>query len=137
MVIDAEVVVTGSFGFTVAADRESVENLLIIHAPTLAARYGENWQAHAAHSVRYSAATTLSCGSEPPGGGKGSRCEATPEGCTRGVHSLLVAACAGWRGVNEADGPFPRRRARSPTARGSRVGTLILRGTSRSLHLRA
>jgi len=58
MVIDAEVVLTGSFGFTVAADRESVENLLIIHAPTLAARYGENWQAHAAHSVRYSAATT-------------------------------------------------------------------------------
>jgi phosphatidylserine/phosphatidylglycerophosphate/cardiolipin synthase-like enzyme len=57
MVIDAEVVLTGSFGFTVAADRESVDNLLIIHAPTLAARYGENWQAHAAHSVRYSAAT--------------------------------------------------------------------------------
>ena len=57
MVIDAEVVLTGSFGFTVAADRESVENLLIIHAPTLAARYGENWQAHAAHSVRYSSAS--------------------------------------------------------------------------------
>ena len=53
MVIDTEVVLTGSFGFTVAADRESAENLLIIHAPTLAARYGENWQAHAAHSVRY------------------------------------------------------------------------------------
>ena len=57
MVIDAEVVLTGSFGFTVAADRESVENLLIIHAPTLAARYGENWQAHAAHSVRYTSTT--------------------------------------------------------------------------------
>ena len=56
MVIDAEVVLTGSFGFTVA-DRESAENLLIIHAPTLAARYGENWQAHAAHSVRYTATT--------------------------------------------------------------------------------
>ena len=56
MVIDAEVVLTGSFAFTVAADRESVENLLVIHAPTLAARYGESWQAHAAHSVRYSAA---------------------------------------------------------------------------------
>jgi phosphatidylserine/phosphatidylglycerophosphate/cardiolipin synthase-like enzyme len=53
MVIDAEVVLTGSFGFTVAADRESAENLLVIHAPTLAARYGENWQAHAAHSTRY------------------------------------------------------------------------------------
>jgi phosphatidylserine/phosphatidylglycerophosphate/cardiolipin synthase-like enzyme len=57
MVIDAEVVLTGSFGFTVAADRESAENLLVIHAPTLAARYGENWQIHAAHSTRYT--TTL------------------------------------------------------------------------------
>jgi len=58
MVIDAEVVLTGSFGFTVAADRESAENLLVIHAPALAARYGENWQAHAAHSVRYTTTTT-------------------------------------------------------------------------------
>ncbi len=57
MVIDKEVVLTGSFGFTVVADRESAENLLIIHAPTLAARYGENWQAHAAHSVRYTSTT--------------------------------------------------------------------------------
>ena len=53
MVIDSEVVLTGGFGFTAAADRESVENLLIIHAPALAARYTENWQAHAAHSVRH------------------------------------------------------------------------------------
>jgi len=53
MVIDAEVVLTGSFGFTVAADQESADNLLVIHSPALAARYGENWQAHAAHSTRY------------------------------------------------------------------------------------
>lgn len=53
MVIDAEVVVTGSSAFTVAADRESAEDLLIIHSPGLAARYGENWQVHAAHSVRH------------------------------------------------------------------------------------
>ena len=55
MVIDAEVVVTGSSGFTVAADRESADNLLVIHSPALAARYGENWQVHAAHSIRYTA----------------------------------------------------------------------------------
>ena len=57
MVIDSEVVLTGSFGYTAAADRESVENLLVIHAPGLAARYGENWQVHAAHSTRYSASS--------------------------------------------------------------------------------
>ena len=56
MVIDTEVVLTGSFGYTVAAERENVENLLVIHAPALAARYGEDWQVHAAHSVRYAAA---------------------------------------------------------------------------------
>ena len=55
MVIDAEVVVTGSSGFTVVADRESADNLLVIHSPVLAARYGENWQVHAAHSIRYTA----------------------------------------------------------------------------------
>jgi hypothetical protein len=27
----------------------------VIHAPALATRYGETWQAHAAHSVRYAA----------------------------------------------------------------------------------
>jgi phosphatidylserine/phosphatidylglycerophosphate/cardiolipin synthase-like enzyme len=53
MVIDAEVVVIGSSGFTVAADRESADNLLVIHSTALAARYGENWQVHAAHSVRH------------------------------------------------------------------------------------
>lgn len=54
MVIDRQVVLTGSFSFTPAADGQSAENLLVIHDPTLAARYGENWQAHAAHSVRSS-----------------------------------------------------------------------------------
>jgi phosphatidylserine/phosphatidylglycerophosphate/cardiolipin synthase-like enzyme len=53
IVIDDEVVLTGSFSFTPAADRANAENLLVIHASTLAARYGENWEAHAAHSVRY------------------------------------------------------------------------------------
>ena len=53
MVIDAQVVVTGSSGFTVASDRETADSLLVIHSPTLAARYGENWQVHAAHSVRH------------------------------------------------------------------------------------
>ena len=57
MVIDTEVVLTGSFGYTVAAERETVENLLVIHAPALAARYGENWQLHAAHSTRYAASS--------------------------------------------------------------------------------
>ncbi|HYB70921.1 MAG TPA: phospholipase D-like domain-containing protein [Candidatus Bathyarchaeia archaeon] len=53
IVIDHEVVLTGGYTFTAAAERENVESLLVIHAPGLAARYAEAWQAHAAHSVRY------------------------------------------------------------------------------------
>ncbi len=53
MVIDSEVVITGSFNFTKAAENQNVENLLVIHDRALAARYSANWEAHAAHSVRY------------------------------------------------------------------------------------
>ena len=53
IVIDRQVVITGSFSFTPAAETDNAENLLVIHATALAARYGDNWQAHAAHSVRF------------------------------------------------------------------------------------
>ncbi len=33
--------------------RQNAENLLVIRDKALAARYAENWQAHAAHSARY------------------------------------------------------------------------------------
>ena len=53
MVIDGEAVITGSFNFTTAAEQRNAENLLVIHDRALAARYTENWKAHAAHSARY------------------------------------------------------------------------------------
>ena len=53
MVIDSETIITGSFNFTTAAERQNAENLLVIRDKALAARYAENWQAHAAHSARY------------------------------------------------------------------------------------
>ena len=53
MVIDGRAVITGSFNFTSAAERQNAENLLVIRDRPLAARYTENWRAHAAHSVRY------------------------------------------------------------------------------------
>ena len=49
MVIDASVVVTGSYNFTNSADTRNAENLLILESPALAARYHANWQAHWAH----------------------------------------------------------------------------------------
>jgi len=53
MVVDGDTVITGSFNFTTAAERQNAENLLVIHDPALAARYVDNWRAHAAHSSRY------------------------------------------------------------------------------------
>ena len=50
MVIDGRWVVTGSFNFTRAAEHRNAENLLILDAPELAARYARNWEAHLAHS---------------------------------------------------------------------------------------
>jgi phosphatidylserine/phosphatidylglycerophosphate/cardiolipin synthase-like enzyme len=53
MVIDDETVITGSFNFTYAAQRDNAENLLILHDPALAARYLNNWKAHRTHSEAY------------------------------------------------------------------------------------
>jgi phosphatidylserine/phosphatidylglycerophosphate/cardiolipin synthase-like enzyme len=53
MIIDGEAVLTGSFNFTTAAEQRNAENLLVIHDKSLAVRYTQNWQAHAAHSIRY------------------------------------------------------------------------------------
>ena len=53
MVIDGEVVVTGSFNFTRQAENENAENLLVIRDGDLAERYLANWHAHEAHSQPY------------------------------------------------------------------------------------
>lgn len=50
MIIDATVVVTGSYNFTSAAERRNAENLLIVSDPGLAARYLMNWQKRQAES---------------------------------------------------------------------------------------
>jgi phosphatidylserine/phosphatidylglycerophosphate/cardiolipin synthase-like enzyme len=53
MVIDAGVVITGSFNFTEGAEHDNAENLLVIRSRELAARYTENWDTHALHSEPY------------------------------------------------------------------------------------
>ncbi len=54
MVIDNELVITGSFNFTKAAEKKNAENLLVIHSRELAARYSDNWRQHASHSESFS-----------------------------------------------------------------------------------
>jgi len=53
MVIDNEVVITGSFNFTKAAEEKNAENLLVIHNRELAARYIDNWRIHQKHSTPF------------------------------------------------------------------------------------
>lgn len=53
MIVDEEIVITGSFNFTKAAENDNAENLLIIRDPSLAAKYLANWRQHLAHSEPY------------------------------------------------------------------------------------
>jgi phosphatidylserine/phosphatidylglycerophosphate/cardiolipin synthase-like enzyme len=53
MIIDGEIVITGSFNFTKAAEEKNAENLLIIKDKDLAGKYIENWKNHAEHSEVY------------------------------------------------------------------------------------
>lgn len=53
MVIDREIVITGSFNFSKAAEESNAENLLVIRDKELASRYIENWQLHEQHSELY------------------------------------------------------------------------------------
>jgi phosphatidylserine/phosphatidylglycerophosphate/cardiolipin synthase-like enzyme len=53
MIIDGEVVITGSFNFTKAAQEKNAENVLIIRDKPLADQYTQNWQLHAQHSQPY------------------------------------------------------------------------------------
>lgn len=61
MIIDGEVVVTGSFNYTYSAEHRNVENLLIIRDPALAAQYLQHWRSRAAESrpLRVSAGAAL------------------------------------------------------------------------------
>ena len=53
MIIDGEVVITGSFNFTKGAEEKNAENLLVVHDKKLAERYTKNWEEHAGHSEAY------------------------------------------------------------------------------------
>jgi phosphatidylserine/phosphatidylglycerophosphate/cardiolipin synthase-like enzyme len=53
MILDGEVVITGSYNWTLAAENNNGENLLVIWDPRLAGVYTKNWQRHADYSIPY------------------------------------------------------------------------------------
>jgi len=50
IVVDAELVITGSFNFTNSAQTRNAENLLVLKSAGLADSYKANWQTHWNHS---------------------------------------------------------------------------------------
>jgi len=53
IIIDKEIVITGSFNFTKAAEEKNAENLLVIKSKELANTYLDNWNKHKEHSYEY------------------------------------------------------------------------------------
>jgi len=53
IVVDSNIVITGSFNFTKSAEESNAENLLIIRSSELAKIYTANWIEHNKHSEAY------------------------------------------------------------------------------------
>lgn len=53
MIVDRAIVITGSYNWTLAAENNNGENLLVVEDHRLAEVYAENWQHHADHSIPY------------------------------------------------------------------------------------
>ncbi len=53
IVSNGETVIMGSLKFTKSLQEDNAENVLIVHASTLAAPYAQNWQVHAKHTQSY------------------------------------------------------------------------------------
>jgi phosphatidylserine/phosphatidylglycerophosphate/cardiolipin synthase-like enzyme len=53
MIIDGEVLITGSFDFTKVAEEKNAENLFIVRDKALAEKYFENWLVHFGHAEFY------------------------------------------------------------------------------------
>jgi len=53
IIIDRDVVITGSFNFTKAAEKNNAENLVIFRSEELARIYRDNWELHKRHSTTY------------------------------------------------------------------------------------
>jgi phosphatidylserine/phosphatidylglycerophosphate/cardiolipin synthase-like enzyme len=95
MVIDGEMVLTGSFNYTWGAEHWNAENLLVVQDPALAAEYLRNWNQRAAQSQRL-----IASGVGPSGAVVGNR------------RSMIYQ----WPGCRYYDQISPRNRVEFPDA---------------------
>jgi phosphatidylserine/phosphatidylglycerophosphate/cardiolipin synthase-like enzyme len=69
MILDHATVLEGSFNFTKAAEEKNAENLNVIKdSPALVQEYEANFQAHAAHSHRYTRGSATASSPAAPSG---------------------------------------------------------------------
>ena len=52
MVIDQDVVITGSYNFTNSAETRNAENIMIVKSEYAARRYSDNWNSHWEHAIK-------------------------------------------------------------------------------------
>jgi phosphatidylserine/phosphatidylglycerophosphate/cardiolipin synthase-like enzyme len=52
MLIDDDIVITGSYNFTKSAENRNAENIMIIRSSYAAKRYADNWKSHWDHSEK-------------------------------------------------------------------------------------
>ena len=50
MLIDDDIVITGSYNFTNSAEKRNAENIMIVRSTYAAKRYADNWKSHWDHS---------------------------------------------------------------------------------------
>ncbi len=54
MLIDDDIVITGSYNFTNSAEKRNAENIMIVRSAYAAKRYADNWKTHWDHSEKVS-----------------------------------------------------------------------------------
>jgi phosphatidylserine/phosphatidylglycerophosphate/cardiolipin synthase-like enzyme len=52
ILIDDDIVITGSYNFTKSAEKRNAENIMIVRSSYAAKRYADNWKAHWDHSEK-------------------------------------------------------------------------------------
>ena len=52
MLIDDDIVITGSYNFTKSAEKRNAENIMIVRSSYAARRYADNWKIHWDHSEK-------------------------------------------------------------------------------------
>lgn len=52
IIIDRQVLITGSFNFTYAAENKNAENVLVIRGHDVVEQYYQNWKRHQVHSTK-------------------------------------------------------------------------------------